>query len=209
MASLRSVYSSAYIIPSPPLGEARKHENHLRLLETMMNTQMPFRVAGCRSLEGVFRLLTTCPGLGPFLAFQLAIDLNYSELLGFSEMDYVEPGPGAKAGIAKCFLDAGGLSDADIIRVTAEIADEEFRRIGIEPIDLWGRPLHLVDYQNLYCEIGKYARVAHPEANGKDGRARIKHRFLPVAKPLPQWYPPKWSLTPPQLAGETVRQAPR
>ncbi len=27
------VYSAAYIVPSPPFGEARKHRNHLRLLD--------------------------------------------------------------------------------------------------------------------------------------------------------------------------------
>jgi hypothetical protein len=27
------VYSAAYIVPNPPFGEARKHGNHLRLIE--------------------------------------------------------------------------------------------------------------------------------------------------------------------------------
>ena len=36
------------------------------------------------------------------------------------------------------------------------------------------RSLQLIDFQNLFCEIGKYARVAHPEFAGASGRTRIK-----------------------------------
>lgn len=41
--------------------------------------------------------------MGKFLAFQYAIDINYSELCDFSEMDYVVAGPGAHSGISKIF----------------------------------------------------------------------------------------------------------
>ena len=40
--------------------------------------------------------------MGDFLAFQLLIDLNYSNLTDFSEMDFVVAGPGARDGIRKC-----------------------------------------------------------------------------------------------------------
>ncbi|HEY5990461.1 MAG TPA: nucleotide kinase domain-containing protein [Streptosporangiaceae bacterium] len=33
------LYSAAYIVPPPPLGETRKHRNHLRLVELMMRDQ--------------------------------------------------------------------------------------------------------------------------------------------------------------------------
>src|SRR5206468_856101 len=36
LASGQSIYSSAYIMPSPPFGDRRKHRNHLRLIERMM-----------------------------------------------------------------------------------------------------------------------------------------------------------------------------
>jgi len=35
------IYSAAYIIPNPPFGEARKHGNHLRLIETAMADGLP------------------------------------------------------------------------------------------------------------------------------------------------------------------------
>ena len=37
----RRIYSAAYIMPSPPFGEPRKHRNHLRLLEYMIRGQAP------------------------------------------------------------------------------------------------------------------------------------------------------------------------
>ncbi len=134
--------------------------------------------------------------MGPFLAYQFAIDLNYSEIIDFSEMDFVVAGPGAKNGIRKCFADVAGLSEEDIIRAAAERAEAEFARLGIAFQSLWGRPLQLIDCQNLFCETDKYARVAHPDVLGGSGRTRIKQKFEPNPDPVPQWYPPKWGITP-------------
>ena len=129
-----------------------------------------------------------------FLAFQFAIDLNYSELVDFSEMDFVVAGPGARDGIRKCFGARVGHSDADVIRAVTAMAEQEFARLGLRFNTLWGRPLQLIDCQNLFCEVDKYSRVAHPEATGGSGRTRIKQRFTPASSSLPQWYPPKWGL---------------
>jgi hypothetical protein len=208
-----AIYSAAYIMPSPAFGAERKHTNHLRLLEHMMKDSAPAKVVGAGSLEEVFRILRGYPSLGDFLAFQLTIDLNYGPMLEFSEMDFVVAGPGARDGIRKCFGDTGGLSEADIIRFMTDLAPSEFERLGLEFRDLWGRPLQLIDCQNLFCEVDKYARVAHPEFSGNSGRTRIKQRFAPAGQPLPQWYPPKWHNHPPvtqaqpsTYAGRSARQ---
>jgi len=191
-----AIYSAAYIMPSPAFGNRRKHRNHLQLLEHMMRDGAPRRVSRARSLETVFEVLRGYPSLGPFLAFQFTIDLNYSTLINFSEMDFVVAGPGARDGIRKCFADTTGLSDSEIIRSMAERSTYEFRRLGLTFKTLWGRPLMLIDCQNLFCEVDKYARVVHPEIPGTSGRTRIKQKFAPKTSPLPQWYPPKWGLTP-------------
>ena len=52
----------------------------------------------------------------------------------------------------------------------------------------------LIDCQNLFCEVDKYARVAHPEITGYSGRTRIKQRFTPVDHALTSWFPPKWGI---------------
>src|SRR6266540_2900195 len=121
-----------------------------------------------------------------------AIDLNYSTLVNHREMEFVVPGPGARDGIAKCFCDTGGLADADVIRWVTETAPEHFERLGLGFRDLWGRPLQLIDCQNLFCETDKYARVAHPKVAGR--RSRIKQIFTPTTSLLEHRYPPKWGL---------------
>ncbi|HYO61463.1 MAG TPA: nucleotide kinase domain-containing protein, partial [Actinomycetota bacterium] len=59
---------------------------------------------------------------------------------------------------------------------------------------LWGRPLQLIDCQNLFCEIGKYARRAFPEISGVSQRKRIKQVYRPTGEPVTAWYPPKWGV---------------
>ena len=118
-------------------------------------------------------------------------------------MGFVVAGPGARDGIRRCFADTGGLNDADLIRAVSDLREDEFARLGLDFPDLWGRPLHLVDLQNLFCEVDKYARVVHPASPGASARTRIKRKYWPSDRPLQQWYPPKWCLDVPRaLAGD-------
>lgn len=189
------VYSAAYIMPPPQLGHSSKHANHLALLARMMNERMPESVLRARSLGAVFELLVRYPGIGKFLGVQYAFDLNYSDLLSFSESDFVIAGPGAVDGIAKCFADTGGRSpEAVILQVTDE-QERAFATRGLTFQNLYGRSLQPIDCQNLFCEISKYARVAHPHRLGPSGRHRIKQTFRIDSRPLPfPMYPPKWGL---------------
>jgi hypothetical protein len=188
------VYSAAYIIPPPQLGAVRKHQNHLRLIRHMMTDGLAERLSHMATLEAVYLLLSSYPSLGPFLSFQLTTDLNYSAVLAFDEDDFVVAGPGARSGITKCFLETGGLSDADIIRWMVDTQEAQCAALGLQFFDLFGRRLKLIDCQNLFCETDKYARVAHPEVGGIGGRTRIKQEFA-AAGPLPRPdFPPKWNL---------------
>jgi hypothetical protein len=145
-------------------------------------------------MEHAFALLRSYPTMGDFLAFQMLIDLNYSTLLDFDEMDYVVAGPGARDGIRKCFgAEARGI-EHDVIRYMADAQHEHFARLGLDFAGLNGRPLQLIDCQNLFCEVDKYARVAHPEIQGLSGRSRIKQKFAPVVDRLTAWFPPKWGI---------------
>src|SRR5262249_17357294 len=126
-----------------------------------------------------FELIRSYAMIGDFLAYQYITDLNYSTLCNFSEMEFVVPGPGSKDGIRKCFQSLGGLSEADIIRWSTEHQEQEFTRLGIGFRSLWGRALQLIDSQNLFCEVDKYARLAHPGVKGISGRTRIKQAYRP------------------------------
>ncbi|WP_405284449.1 nucleotide kinase domain-containing protein [Gaopeijia maritima] len=195
MASGRSIYSGAYIMPSVrAFGHPRKHRNHLLLIERMMRDGLANTVASAQGMRDVYASLLAYPSIGPFLAYQFAVDINYSELTDFSENDFVVAGPGAKDGIRKAFRDADRYDDADTIRFTTDLQGEEFARRGIEFPNLFGRPLQLIDCQNLFCEVSKYARVRHPNVTGVSGRTRIKQRFTAKGRlPLP-WFPPKWGI---------------
>ena len=145
-------------------------------------------------MADAFELFRGYPLMGNFLAYQFVTDVNYSDLTNFSEMEFVMPGPGAKDGIRKCFESTGGRSEADIIRYVADSQDKEFTRLALRFRDLWGRPLQLIDCQNLFCEVDKYARMAHPEICGITGRTRIKQKFTANSQPIQYWFPPKWGI---------------
>ena len=197
LAASEQIYSAAYMMPPGGsfFGYARKHQNHLRLLEKMMAEDLPERVAAASHMEEVFSLLRSYPTIGDFLAYQYATDLNYSEITDFSEQEFVMAGPGAKDGLRKCFRDGAGFSDADLIRIVMDRQEEEFAARGLPFRTLWGRSLQLIDCQNLFCEVGKYARVRHPEIMGCSTRTRIKQLFRPTSNtPLAFFFPPKWGL---------------
>jgi len=195
LARGRRIYSAAYIMPSGgKRGHGRKHRDHLLLLDTMMQDRVAERIAEKRTMKAAFEVLRSYPMIGDFLGYQFVTDLNYASFVNFGEMEFVAPGPGARDGIRKCFRSLGGLNECDLIRLVADRQQEEFDRLGLNFKSLWGRPLQLIDCQNVFCEVSKYARVAHPEVQGLSGRIRIKQKYQPDPTPLRLWYPPKWGL---------------
>ncbi|MES1227932.1 MAG: nucleotide kinase domain-containing protein, partial [Armatimonadota bacterium] len=210
MAEGKAIYSAAYIMPSGgrELGHDRKHRNHLTLLERMLSDSLPQQLADASTMQQAFELLKSYPSIGDFLAYQYVTDLNYSELTSFSESEFVVPGPGALDGIRKCFIDTGGLNGPEIIKFMADRQEMEFDRLELRFRSLWGRPLMLIDCQNIFCETDKYARVHHPDVTGISGRSRIKQR-LDAKSDLPSpWYPPKWKLNDRINAWRQARPAP-
>ncbi len=188
------IYSAAYIMPTGGDSGSPKHTMHLRLLRRMLDERLPAKLRRSRSLKDAYGLLLAYPTLGPFLAFQYAIDLNYTKLTCHSESSFVVAGPGALDGLSKCFESLGEYSPDDAILWLSDRQDDEFRRAD-RPFDgLWGRSLRPIDVQNLLCEVSKYTRATHPGIKGRAGRGRIKQKFT-AAGPLPRpFFPPKWEL---------------
>ncbi|MBF4487727.1 nucleotide kinase domain-containing protein [Flavobacterium sp. CSZ] len=197
MNSNESIYSGAYIMASGKsiFGYNRKHENHLKLLEEkLIKENLIDKIRVCTSLEQLYKSLLELPTIGSFLAYQFAIDINYSQLVNFSEMDFVVPGPGAKDGIKKCFTDFGDYNETDIIKYVTDLQEIEFNRLELDFKTLWGRNLQLIDCQNLFCETDKYSRVAHPDISGISDRKRIKQIYRPNNTEIKLFYPPKWNI---------------
>lgn len=196
LASKTTIYSAAYIMASGKsmFGKPRKHQNHLKLLELMMSSKIVDNIKKCRTMQSLYNLLISYSTIGSFLAYQYATDINYSDLTDFDENEFVMAGPGARDGIKKCFLETGTYSCEDVIKFMMDSQDDEFERRGLDFKNLFGRPLKLIDCQNLFCETGKYARISHPHINDISGRTRIKQKYK-SPKDLPRpCFPKKWGL---------------
>lgn len=193
------LYSAAYVIPPPALGRERKHSNHLALLRLMIEDNIHDRLAKADDMAAAFNTLRSYPAIGDFLAYQFLIDINYTVALDFDENEFVVPGPGARDGIRKCFGPKSAGIEHHIIRYMTDSQEEHFARLGLTFTGLNGRPLHLIDCQNLFCEVDKYARVAHPEIAGISGRSRIKQNYTYDHSPVTAWFPPKWGINQPSV----------
>jgi alpha-glutamyl/putrescinyl thymine pyrophosphorylase clade 1 len=190
------IYTSAFILcANNAYGHDRKHLNHLALVSDMVRGgRLPRALAKARSLRSVYDALAKFPLIGPFMAYQLAIDLNYSTLIDFSENEFTAPGPGAERGIRKVYPDSTRAEMPQIIHRMVEEQDEQCVALGYPPPRLSDRrPLHAIDCQNLFCELDKYAREKFPTI--RSDRVRIKAKFVQSPEPLPRpFYPPKWRL---------------
>lgn len=190
----RAIYSAAYIMPSAGGKGISKHQTHLDLIRRMVEDGVPQRLQETQSLGKAYEVLLSYPSLGPFLAFQYAIDLNYTTLMSHEEDSFVVAGPGAIDGLSKCFESLGDYSVEDAIKWLADRQGREFERHGFEFDGLWGRPMKLIDMQNVLCEVSKYTRATNPEVEGRAGRKRIKQRYSTAGPLPPPQFPPKWHI---------------
>ena len=188
------LYTGAFILcANKAYGFDLKHQNHVALFNEMfVQRNLAERIRGANSLEQIVSLLESFPLMGPFMSYQTAIDINYSDIVGFDEDDYTQAGPGALRGIAKAFEDVGDYSPTDVILWMVDNQEKEFDRLGLRFDGLWGRRLHAIDCQGLFCELDKYCREAVPEL--KSGRKRIKTKFKPSEKSMDLFFPPSWGL---------------
>src|SRR3546814_6288277 len=95
----------------------------------LMKDGIAGKILAMRSLRELYELLVSVESFGPFLAFQLTIDLNYSSALNFDEAEFVVPGSGALDGISKCFEDLGGLSPNAVIMERSEEHTSELQSL--------------------------------------------------------------------------------
>ena len=188
------IYTSAYMsCASKEFGYDKKHQNHLALIDKMVVKDKVINpIVKAKSFEEIFHIIESYPLLGKFMAYQLATDINYSEVINFDENSFTIAGPGAERGINKCFIDTEGKSYADVIYWMTENQENEFQRLGLNFQSLWGRPLQAIDCQNLFCETDKYCRAAFPDL--KSNRKKIKSKFTATPQQIDYFYPPKWCI---------------
>jgi alpha-glutamyl/putrescinyl thymine pyrophosphorylase clade 1 len=188
------LYTGAFILcATDAYGRSVKHLNHVELFRHMfLVDNLGERLLTAKSFREVYTMLHGYPLMGDFMSYQTAIDLNYSNLVNFSENDFTQAGPGALRGIKKCFSDPGDYTPTDIVLWMVDRQGREFGRLGLPFNGLWSRPLHAIDCQGLFCETDKYCRQAVPEL--ASSRTRIKARFSANPDPIRLYLPPKWGL---------------
>ena len=191
------IFNAAYLMTGTSIkyssGYKFKHEKWLHMLiNEIMNNKTIDKILNCNSLSEVFDTLINCSFIGPFLAYQYAIDLNYSEVIDFSENSFVMAGIGAIRGIKKCFIDIDKYSYEDVIKYTADNIEVYREKYGYNFKNLYGRNPTLIDFQNCFCETDKYLRVKMPELSV--GNKRIKQKFKRRPDDIDFFFPPKWGL---------------
>lgn len=131
-----------FIIP----GDSRRTPE--KMLEVFPQAAGPLhRAAAEPSLEGRVRMLSTVPGLGPFMAMQIATDLGYGPGESDQENDFIVVGPGSRKGISY---------------LTESNPEEYLHSFPASALPTLpgsnGRPPSLMDLQNLFCEFDKWVR---------------------------------------------------
>lgn len=189
-----TLYTGAFILcAADAYGRAKKHLNHVELFKDMfVNQALGKKILDAKSLQEVYDRLHSFPLMGDFMSYQIAIDLNYSDLINFSENDFTKAGPGALRGIKKVFESTKGYTTEEVIIWMVDHQDEEFEKLGYKFNGLFGRKIHAIDAQNLFCETDKYCRKAMPEL--ASARVRIKSKFVENKQPVELFFPPKWHL---------------
>ena len=175
LASGEKIFTGSYMMVNPLTKGWVKHEYYVNMIHTVMENYLPALLES-QSMRELVSRLNDVPGIGDFLAYQYAVDLNYTWLFGFSEDEYVLPGHGARRGIVKLFGDSR-MADR---KVRSLLADRDRG-----PLLRGQRPMHLTDLQNMLCEYDKYTRAA----------GGMKQRYRPDPRPLPDpIFPPSWRL---------------
>jgi len=171
-----------------------KHEKWLRMVDCELIKEKRFeRILKAGSLGEIFDILSECSFLGPFIAYQYTVDLNYSDVIDFDENSFVKAGIGAIRGIKKCFIDKGKYSFEDCIKFTSDNFSSFQDKYGYNDFKkLFGRDLKLIDLQNCFCETDKYLRVKMPEI--AMGNTRIKQKFNKPKGNINFFFPPKWGI---------------
>ncbi|MGH3765703.1 MAG: nucleotide kinase domain-containing protein [Pseudonocardiaceae bacterium] len=188
------LYTGAFILcANNAYGQSLKHLNHVELFRHMfLQDALSERILTASSLHHVYNLLHDYPLMGDFMSYQIAIDLNYSDLIDYSENEFTKAGPGALRGISKVFESLGDYTPTDVIRWMVDRQEDAFDSLNLPFNGLWGRRLHAIDCQGLFCETDKYCREAAPELTS--ARKRIKARFSITPESIELFFPPKWGI---------------
>lgn len=192
----RPIFNGAYLMTgshSNYIQYPSKHERWLKMVEfEFIKNKKLEKILQAKSMNEIFLILSSCPFIGDFLAYQYTIDFNYSSVINFSENSFVKAGIGSIRGIKKCFENIDDCSYEDIFRYTQDNFDNYADKYQINFKNLFDRELQLIDIQNCFCETDKYLRVKLPTI--KVDNVRIKQLYKINNEQINYSFPKKWNL---------------
>lgn len=113
--------------------------------------------------DTTYRLLKSLPGIGLFLAYQIAVDLGYWNSEYYDESIHVVAGPGCRAGINWIFTNRHNMTYEECIEYLVNIQAKKFQELGVDPKVLFedqdDDQLNLMAMENCLCEISKYLKA--------------------------------------------------
>ena len=198
----KGLFTGAFQKPQPQFHEGGHLRNHLCLVENLMVNNLAGFLKQASYLADVFEWILSFPGQGDFTAYQLLLNLSYTSVLNFSDLDFVICGPGSRSGLSKLFP---GIClpemEEPVIRWLVETQDDHFARLGLSFNGLGPDrlPLRLADMEHLLCEVDKYARIAHPTVKATYGPQHTRilrgSKFEPSDDQFPSepYLPTAWS----------------
>jgi len=170
--------SGAYMIlikPSDPRPTVDKMQAVFPAAAPWLN-----HVAEVTDLNTRVMLLQETPGLGPFMAMQIATDLGYCEGERDQENSFVLAGPGSRRGVGY-LLGKPYATDREAFDVITTFPVEELPALPHSN----GRPASWMDIQNVFCEFSKYARMVE---RGDRGSGKPYKRGEPFPLHIPSHF---------------------
>lgn len=116
-------------------------------------------------------LVKEVPGFGGFTAYEVVVDLSYSNLTYYDEDSWVNPGPGCRRGLNRIWPGIGNN------RTTCRAAIQHLREnqqgyLSQFGLTLHGKELTLRNIEHSLCEFSKYAKAYY-------GEGRPRNKYVP------------------------------
>lgn len=139
----------------------------VNMVNNLFRNSFHEKILSCLDQKELFDLLTTVQGLGPFLAYQIFVDLTYIPGFPFSEREFTVAGPGCKRGLNNYFVDMGGLSYEEALFWVRDNMDKilEDHDLSVDFNSLFSlrpendRYLNIMSLENTFCELSKYVKA--------------------------------------------------
>lgn len=133
---------------------------------TLHNTNMVNIISETENMGVAYDQLINIMGIGPFLAYQIGVDLSYHPDIGFGEDDFVVMGPGARRGIDWLFenvADRDGKNYEETCFWLRDNQEDFWQDYNIDYKNIFNDTdntyLTVMSIENCLCEFQKYCKA--------------------------------------------------